>query len=170
MTDEGMQVDVFEVRAEVAVRELEVSAPAGDDGTYTLVRVRADGPVTSNDPRLAGIFHANAVMLVNERGEGVGRDNWEIVDAQDGSVKARGIAHAVHNDPNFHVAPEPFAALSIGRLSDGTQMFAHARVALPPPNSDRPIVIEYGGPGLSDPANRAVAVAGRCAGLLDDAA
>jgi hypothetical protein len=168
MADGDLQLDAVEARAEVAVSAMDVTAPGGGDGTYTLIRIRGEGPVTSSDSRLAGIFRANAVMLVNERGEGVGRDDWEILDARDGTAKATGVAHGIHNDPDFHTRPAPFAALSIGRLADGTRLFAHARVTLPPPNTQRPIVIEYGGPGLTDPANRAVAVAGRCDGLLDD--
>jgi hypothetical protein len=93
----------------------------------------------------------------------VSRDDWEIVDADTGAVKASGTAHAVHNDP------QPLRAVTIGTLADGSRFFGHARVQLPQPGTDDPIVIEYGGPGLSEPDNRAVIVSGRCDGLLDAA-
>lgn len=167
MDDGDLKIDGVEARAEVEVSSLDVSAHENGSDTYSVIRVRGEGPMTSNDPRMEGIFKVDAVMLVDERGAGVGRDDWEVVDAATGESKAAGIAHSIHNDPRFHEAPEPFAALSIGQLTDGSRFFAHARVALPPPGVQRPIAIEYGGPGLSDPANRAVAVEGRCEGLLD---
>lgn len=164
MTDEGVQLEVVQARAEVGIESLDVKVHPGQNGACSVIRVRGEGPIASEDPRLAGIFRVDAVMLFNERGEGVGRDDWEIVDAENGAPKASGTAHSVHNDPGFQENPEPFGALSIGQLEDGSRLFTRARVSLPRPGSDEPIVIEYG--GGPEPAHRGFAAAGRCDGLL----
>lgn len=159
MTDAKLTIQGIEARTEVKVESQEVSPPS-DGSDCTVVRVRGKGPITSNDPRFQGVFEADAVILVNGAGEGVSRDDWRVVDPETGETKVEGTAHAVHNDPN------PLRAVTIGRFADGDHFFGHARVALPEPGSDGPIVIEYGGPDLTDPENRAVAVGGRCDGLL----
>ncbi len=164
MTDESVQLEAVDARAELEVRSLDVTVQEGPNGVCSVIRVRGEGPMASDDPRLAGIFKADAVMLINERGEGVGRDDWEIVDAESGASKASGIAHSIHNDPGFQENPEPFYALSIGRFEDGSRLFTRARVSLPRPGRAEPIVIEYG--GGPEPAHRGFAAAGRCDGLL----
>ena len=132
-----------------------VSTCNGSDGPFTVVRLRGEGPVASDDPRLRGIFKANAVVLTNAAGEGVSRDDWEIVDPVTRRRKAAGTAFGVHN------GSEPIKALSIGHLADGGRFFANARVTLPPPGVEQPIVVEYGGAGGPE-ADRAVIVGGDC--------
>lgn len=161
MIDGVLKLDRVIARTEVVVESQDVTTHEADGALYTVIRVRGEGPMTSDDPRMEGIFKAEAVMLVDDKGQGVGRDDWTLVDAATGKVKARGTAHGTINGSN------PIRAVSIGKLEDGTRFFANARVEVPPPGAEGPIVIEYGGPGLADPGNRAFAVAGRCEGLLD---
>ena len=162
MTDANPRILRVEARTEVRVTEQDVTPPQGD-GDATVIRVRGKGPMTSTDPRFVGTFEADAVIIVDNEGEGVSRDDWRVVDDETGETKVRGTAHGIHNDPN------PIRAVTIGRFADGDHFFGNARVTLPEPGTDDPIVIEYGGPGLSDPENRAVAVSGECEPILKPA-
>jgi hypothetical protein len=126
----------------------------GTDGIYTLLHVVGSGPVTSNDPRMAGIFNANAYILDSPTTSlGVSRDDWTITDPATGAVKAHGMAIAT----DFAGTPR---AVTFGRLADGSHMVANAQVTLPAPGTTDPILIEYGGPAPTTP-DRGVIMAGR---------
>jgi hypothetical protein len=125
----------------------------GVDGVYMLLAVMGDGPITSDDPRMSGIFHADALILDSPvSGLGVSRDSWTITDPATGAVKVRGYAIATD------LGPHP-RAITVATLADGSHMVANSVVTLPAPGSTDPILIEYGGAGLEEP-DRGVIVSG----------
>jgi hypothetical protein len=149
----------FHAMANVAITSLQNSSCPGPNGPDAVTFVKGQGPVTSDDPRLAGTFHVDAVILVNAQGEGVSRDNWQITDSATGALKASGTAYGVQHGFN------PIKALSIGQLADGSRTMANALVTLPAPGSQDPIRIEYGGSG-SALEDDAVVVGSGCARLV----
>jgi hypothetical protein len=160
----ALSIEPVHARAELAVSSLERTAEPGRGGQVLVVRLRASGPMTSSDPRLEGVFEADAILMVDESGRGASRDDWRIVDAETGSVKVTGTSHGVHGDAG------PIRALAIGWLEDGSRLFAHALVTLPPPDAEGPIIVEYGGAGFSRGANPATIMHGSAPPLLGDGA
>jgi hypothetical protein len=148
-----IQITSFHSLATVQGTVTPAAICAGVDGIYVLLSVQGSGPVTSDDPRLSGIFHADALILDGPTtGLGVSRDSWTITDPATGAVKARGIAIATD------LGPHP-RAVTFATLADGSHMVANTVVTLPAPGSSDPILIEYGGPGLAEP-DRGVIVSG----------
>ena len=144
-------------RAEVSVTsERTTTCRGSDDRTYTVVKIRGTGPITSDDPRLNGTFHVDAWIMLGENGQGIGHDDWKITDPRTGQLKARGRADGVLDGAN------PSKSLSIGEFADGSRLVANSLVTLPPPGVQAPIVIEWGGPGSPAPDD-AVIVRGSCA-------
>ena len=141
MAASGATITRFHSVATVTVSSWQPSQCPGPNGPNTVVRVKGQGPIASDDPRLAGTFHVDAVILVNAQGDGVSRDNWRITDTNTGALKAHGTAIGVQHGSN------PVKSLSIGQLADGTLTSANAVVSLPPPGTPHPITIAYGGSG-----------------------
>jgi hypothetical protein len=149
-------------RAEVIPSSVEVSTCQGAEGEeFSVVRIRGEGPITSEDPRLEGTFFANAVTLHNSDGVGIGHDNFEIRDPATGRLKVKGHADSLDADP------EAIKGMVTARMADGSRFWAESTVRLPPPGVQAPVVIEYGGEGPGVPADRAVIVSGTCRALFD---
>ncbi|HKY62914.1 MAG TPA: hypothetical protein VJR29_05780 [bacterium] len=149
-------------RAEVIPTSVQVSICEGADGEeFSVVRLRGQGPITSEDPRLEGTFFANAITLHNSDGVGIGRDDFEIRDPVTGRVKVKGSADSLDADP------EAIKGMVTARLADGSRFWAESTVRLPPPGVQAPVVIEYGGEGPGVPADRAVIVSGTCRALFN---
>jgi hypothetical protein len=149
----------FHSVASVGISSVQTSSCPGPNGPDAVTFIKGQGPINSDDPRLVGTFHVDAVILVNAQGEGVSRDNWQITDSATGTLKASGTAYGVQHGSN------PIKALSIGQLADGSRTMANALVTLPAPGSQNPITIEYGGSG-SPLEDDAVVVGPACARLV----
>jgi len=156
---DGATITRFHSTASVGITSVQTSSCPGPNGPDAVTSIKGQGPVTSDDPRLVGTFHVDAVILVNAQGEGVSRDNWQITDSATGTLKASGTAYGVQHGSN------PIKALSIGKLADGSRTMANAVVTLPAPGSQDPIKVEYGGSG-SPLEDDAVAVGPACARLV----
>lgn len=130
------------------------------DGTYTNVHVTSIGPITSDDPRMEGIFHGDAMILTNAQGIGISRDKWWITDAVTGDVKVTGVAQALDVDMTA-----PIHAINTARFADGSYMSNMAIVNLPSAATGGMITVEYGGPIPSDPG-RAVVISRDCGGYF----
>lgn len=131
------------------------------DGTYTNVHILSQGPITSNDPRMAGTFHGDAMILTNAQGIGVSRDKWTITDTATGAVKVTGVAQALDAD-----ATGPIHSVVTARFADGSFMSTMAVVRLPPPGVPGAITVEYGSAVPSDPG-RGVVISRDCGGYFD---
>ena len=81
----------------------------------TNVHITGKGPVTSNDPHFNGIFHVNAMILTNQHGVGVSRDEWTITDNTETVVLAKGVAQALDTDMTA-----PIIAVNTARLYDAS--------------------------------------------------
>ncbi len=148
-------------RAEIQAQVVPVATCEGTDGTYTLLHVTGEGPITSTDPRLAGIEVVDALILDHPvTGRGVSTDNFKILDPVTRAVKATGTAWAVD------AMPSAVKSLALMDLADRSKVIALATVTLPAPGSSDPIVIEYGGAGSGDSADRALIVSGDCAKMF----
>lgn len=134
---------------------------AHSDGTYSNVHILSQGPITSNDPRMAGTFHGDAMILTNAQGIGVSRDKWTITDSGTGAVKVTGVAEALDAD-----ATGPIHSVVTARFVDGSFMSTMAVVRLPPPGTPGAITVEYGGAVPSDPG-RGVVISRDCGGYFD---
>ncbi|HKY64189.1 MAG TPA: hypothetical protein VJR29_12310 [bacterium] len=152
-------VPVF-ARAEVVPTSVVPSTCQGLDGTYNVVRIAGQGPITSEDPRMEGTFFADAIVLTNAQGKGVSRDNFKIRDSR-GRLKVLGSAIGIHNDP------QAIHAQAKAWLADGSRFHSESTVRLPAPGSQDPIVVEYGGEGSGDPADRGVILSGTCGAIFD---
>lgn len=131
------------------------------DGTFTNVHILAEGPITSNDPRMVGTFHGDAMILTNAQGIGVSRDKWTITDSSTGDVKVTGVAQALDAD-----ATGPIHSVVTARFADGSFMSTMAIVRLPPPGVQGAITVEYGGAVPSD-TGRGVIISRDCGGYFD---
>lgn len=130
------------------------------DGVYTNTHVTGVGPVTSSDPRMSGTFHVNAMILTDQNGIGVSRDEWTITDSVTGAVKATGVAEALDADQTG-----PIHSSVTARLADGSFMSTMAIVTLPSPATNFSIIVEYGGPLPPDPG-RGVIISRDCGGYF----
>ena len=158
----SLQIEQAMAVATLQLTSMDVGTCDGVDGTNSVIRLTAVGPIVSPDPRLNGTFHANARLLHRPDGRGVSEDNFEVYD-DDGRLIMKGQAHAA--DPV--AGPTPIKGLALARLSDGSRFVAGSTVTLPAPGTNDPLVIEYGvaNPGVQD---EAVLVTGDCAEYFDD--
>lgn len=129
--------------------------------TITNVHVTGSGPITSTDPRLTGTFHVNAMILTNQNGLGVSRDEWTITDSSSGAVKATGVAEALDT---YQTAP--ILAVNTARLADGAFVSHIAVVHLPSAATGGLLTIEYGGPVPSDPGRAFIFTGADCGGYF----
>jgi hypothetical protein len=152
--DRRMSINTFHSFATVQATVTPIATCQGKDGvTYTVLSVQGEGPITSDDPRMAGIFHADALILDSPAtGYGVSKDDWTVTDPTTGALKASGTAYATDFGPHPR-------AITVAELADGSHMWANTVVTLPAPGTSDPITIEYGGPGLDEP-DRGVIVGG----------
>lgn len=154
-------ITTFHSFATVAPTSVTPTVCKHSDGTYTNVHILSVGPITSNDPRMVGTFHGDAMILTNAQGIGVSRDKWTITDSTTGAVKVTGVAEALDAD-----ATGPIHSVVTARFADGSYMSTMAVVRLPPPGQQGAITIEYGGAVPSDPG-RGVVISRDCAGYFD---
>lgn len=129
--------------------------------TYTNVGVTGTGPITSTDPRLSGIFHADAMILTDQHGVGVSRDKWWITDPVTGKVKATGVAQALDTDQTA-----PIMAVNTARLADGSFVSHIAIVTLPSAATQGKLTIEYGGNVPADPGRGVIMSGIDCGGYF----
>lgn len=129
--------------------------------TYTNVGITGSGPITSSDPRLDGIFHADAMILTDQHGVGVSRDKWWITDARTGKVKATGVAQALDTDQTA-----PIMAVNTARLADGSFVSHIAIVTLPSAATQGKLTIEYGGNIPQDPGRGVIMSGIDCGGYF----
>lgn len=155
--DKGsFRISEFHAFATLTPDPPKVLAVCHDDAgnTYTNVGITGSGPITSSDPRMAGVFHANAMILTDQNGVGVSRDEWTITDPVTGAVKVTGVAQALDTDQTA-----PIIAVNTARLADGSFVSHIAVVNLPSAATAGKLTIEYGGPVPSD-GGRAVIMSG----------
>ncbi len=150
------EINKFHAFATITPSAPEVLATCHDDSgnTYTNVHLTGTGPITSTDPRMEGTFHVNAMILTDQNGIGVSRDEWSITDSRTGAVKVRGVAQALDTDQTA-----PIYAVNTARLADGSFVSHIAIVHLPSAASNGNLTIEYGGEVPADPG-RAVIMSG----------
>jgi len=156
----AFSITTFHSFATITPESVSVTVCPHSDGTYTNVHVMGSGPVSSNDPRMSGIFHVDAMILTNAVGVGVSRDKWTITDAVTGAVKAKGVAQALDTDMTA-----PVHSAVTARLADGSFMSTLAVVTLPSAATGGLITVEYGGPVATDPG-RGVIISRDCGGYF----
>lgn len=157
---QSFTITTFHSFATVTATSITPTVCAHSDGTFTNTHIISQGPITSNDPRMAGTFHGDAMILTNAQGIGVSRDKWTITDTITGVVKVTGVAQALDAD-----ATGPIHSVVTARFADGSFMSTMAIVRLPPPGSTGAITIEYGGPTPSD-SGRGVVISRDCGGYF----
>jgi hypothetical protein len=163
LADPTLSITPFFSHAEVGVTSIKTDTCVGANGeVFSFTHVKGQGPIVATDPRMEGTFFANAKLLHNSQGVGVSVDDFKIRDSQSGKLKATGLAQAMDS------GAEPIKAMTTINLSDGSRVWTEATVRLPAPNTQDPIIIEYGGDGPGVAADRGLLITGDCQRFFGD--